>query len=66
MAFYLAFKSYKKHDFIFALPVCIARLWTIYSATTFLEKYKKWFCKLDFFLSGQPLFSNLKKAKSMV
>ena len=40
--------------------------WTIYSATTILEKCRKvvlekGFCKLGFLFSGQPLFSNLKK-----
>ena len=45
--------------------------WTIYSATTFLEKCRKvvlekWFCKLGIFFSGQPLFSNQKKGRFIV
>ena len=45
--------------------------WTFYSATSFLEKCRKvilekWFFKLGFFFSGQPLFSNLKKCGFIV
>ena len=40
--------------------------WTIYSATTILEKCRKVVLQTRIFFSGQPLFSNLKKARSMV
>ena len=45
--------------------------WTFYSATSILKKCRKvvlekWFFKLRFFFSGQPLFSNLKKCEFMV
>ena len=40
-------------DFIF---FCISWKWTIYSATTFLEKCRKVVLQTQIFFSGQPLF----------
>ena len=44
----------------------VSAQWTIYSATSFLEKYRKVVLQSRIFFSGQPLFSNLKKSRSMV
>ena len=54
-----------------SLPSHPCRKWTIYFATTILGKCRKvvlekCFCKFGSFFSGQPLFSDLKKARFMV
>ena len=39
----------------------VSAQWTIYSATSFLEKYRKVVLQSRIFFSGQPLFLNQKK-----
>ena len=45
---------------------CRPTPWTIYSATSFLEKCRKVVLQTQIFFSGQPLFSNQKNFGFMV